>query len=458
MFIGSVLSKYIVETKFEDFPQEVVKKAKECLFDSLGVTLAGSLTPSGRIYIDFARYRDGRSESTLLGTKYMVSCLAASYANSLMANAMDYDDVSANPIGHPGATIIPPAIAVGERVHASGKELLTSVVVGYELELRIGDAIQPTPERRDKVYGHGTWQTFGAVTSAGKLLNLSQDQMENAIGLAGSNAPVPSLWKAKTDDLERTQMTKNNYGYASEVGVSAALHAQRGFMGPLDILDGDLGFWRMCGSDRCDFDRMTERLGEEYKILGVIFKRYPCCAWIHPSLDAALSIIKENKINVKDIEKINVRTFKYATRNHFNNPIPNNIYHATCSTKYNIAATIAGVKRSMQWQSNDTLKNPQILELAKKVNLVEDPEATKAYDTKPQRMLSAVEINAKGRRYINKSELRYDAKYDPMPDAKEKFRVLASGVINPRYIEKIIDMIYELEKVNDIIKLMKLFR
>jgi len=250
-------------------------------------------------------------------------------------------------------------------------------------------------------------------------------------------------------------MTKNNYGSASTEGVIAAVLAQKGFVGPVDVLDGNDGFWAMAGYSQCDFDKITEELGEKNIMLNTYhIKRYPSCAWTHASINTATDVVLENKLEMEDIEKIVVKTHWHPTRPPFDNPTPKNYLQAQFSTKYTIAIAIAGVKAGLQWHAEKNRTNPKILELAKKVDLINDPDADKAFN-EGEGILVTVYVKAKGSWYTKALAAGYPYLE---PNVNDKFRDLASAVgMKPKNIDRIIETIEKLEEVEDMSNLMKLF-
>ncbi len=440
-----ILADYIENINYKDLPKETVQKAKNCILDSLACAFAGYRTEPSNIIVGLIKHFGGRPESTLIGDGNKVASPYAAYANSMMSNALDYDDTF---VGHPGSTIIPPAVAVGEAYPASGIDLITSVILGYEVSLRIGSAIQPSKERMNLVWGLGTWQTFGSVTVATKLLSLKGEEILDALGIAGANAPVPSTNKT----VFPPTMVKNNFGVASEVGVTAALLAKRGFSGPHHILDGDKGFWRMYGSDECNFDLMTKSLGEEYEILKVAFKPYPCCRWLHSAIDASLKIIEENEMKLDNIRRITVKTSSYIARPKYANPDPNTMNEAIVSMPYAISAAVTGVKRGIDWYTEETMKNQEILKFARKIFLTSDPEADRIF---PPRNTAIVEIIYNGRRYASQVNYSKGEPENPMSqkELEDKFKDVATPVIGMRRMEKLKMIIDSLEGIENLSEL-----
>ena len=440
------LARYIVEADYDDLPMGVVEKAKQCILDSLACSLGGVRTQTGGIILDLMKHLGGKPEATIFGWAEKTSCVHASFANASIVNILDYDDTYS---GHPGATTIPPAINVAEEIDASGKDLITAIVLGYETSIRICDAIRPSVERKH-IHGHGTWQTFGAVTVASKLLNLNLEETMGALGIAGSNAPVSSVMKTVLNQNGLPTMVKNNYGIAAEVGVLAARLARSGFSGPHDILDGDNGFWRMCGSDRCDFTRIVRKLGEDYEIMKVSFKPYPSCRFIHSAIDAMLNARRDYELNIDSIDKITLRVPAHTAVWPFTNQRPMNMVEAQFSIPYAIAVAVSGKLPGPEWFTNEALNDPQILRLAAKVTLVSDEQATKAVRSDPSNVLTTLDVHALGKTHSIKVDIPKGDPRNPMTEQerKDKFRRLASIVLDSSSVEEIMRNVENLEKRN----------
>jgi len=292
-FITNCIADKIIQMEYDDFPPLVINKIKMCILDSIGCNLGGARTEIGDILIKSLIYlENGSSTSSIFGSKLKTSLLNAVFINSNLVNILDFDDTY---IGHPGATIVPVALNLGEYLNSTGKELITAVGLAYELMLRIGLGLRSTEERK-YVHGHGSWQVFGAVIVASKLLKLNSLEIANAIAIAGSNTPIPSAMKTVYGSTGPT-MSKNNYGIASQVGVISTFLAKNGFTGPQDIFEGESGFWKMIGTNNNSVKKEIEHdFNIGYKILKVAFKPYPCCRLIHSSIEAVRFIPNKNYI------------------------------------------------------------------------------------------------------------------------------------------------------------------
>jgi len=466
MYKAEELARYVTKAKFRDLPGDVVDKAKECVIDSIGCAVGASQTEIGKILIDVAESMGGNPESTLIGSKNKVSAAVAAFANSELSNKLDYDDITP---GHTGATVVPPAIAMAEKLGASGKDLVTAVVLGYELCCRVVASVREIwPMQQKRVWGLGTWGTFGATTVAGKLLNLNDEQMTHAITVAGCNAPVPSLskswgWGYPWDHIGRSTHVKNNYGTASWVGITSAILAQKGFHGPCDLFEGDVGFWRWMGGIGYDNDKLTAGLGEKYRIRGVNFKSYPSCGFIQPSIAAALGIIGKNNIRAEDIDAIKVNTIGVCYMPMFTNLDMKDMQDAFFSLPWSVAAAIVGIERSPNYY-DESLKDPRVRQLAEKIQVIPDIEAD-LISVKPSEksglfppIRATVELVAKGKKFTNQLDMYFGEAYSNYPDAKQKFTLLTSPAIGAEKTDKLFEALRNLENYENIQEVTELLR
>ncbi len=293
-------------------------------------------------------------------------CGTAALVYATLINALDYDDIYKK--GHLGATVMSAALALADRIDCSGADLIEAVVVGYEVSGRVGMSLtQSTP--RKTLHGHGTWQTMGAAATAAKLLRLNVRQTAHAIAIAAANAPVASVMK--TVYGASPSMAKNNFGAAAQVGVNAAFLARRGFEGPLDIFEGETGFWRMFGADGCDSDKLTKGLGDLYEIREVGFKPYSCCRIIQSSIEAAVELFRRAEIDPRGpgCQNILVSAPAIVCEAPFNNPRPNDMWAAQFSAPYTIALALLGVEPGAGWFTQQRLSDPELNALAGKIKL-----------------------------------------------------------------------------------------
>lgn len=445
-FLSQKIADYVYNLTYNDLPDHVVVKAKFSILDAIGCALGASTLEISSVIRRSLPYFSGTGYSSVIGLGIRTSLLNAVFANATLMNALDFDDTY---IGHPAATIVPAGINVGEVVEASGKDLITSVVLGYEVALRIGSALRPTVERKH-VHGHGTWQIFGAVVTASKILGLSPDEIVNAIGIGGANAPVPSVMKTVYSPLGPT-MTKNNFGISAMAGVMSALLAKNGFRGPIDLFEGDTGFWRIVGTDRFISEEILT-LGEEFRILKVAFKPYPCCRLIHSSIDALLNLMNEHNFDLNEVERIEVHSIKPLTSKPFINRRPHNIYEAQFSLPYTLACAVNKLSE-LEWYSKNALSDKSLLKFCDKIEINHSPEADKAFSEDPGVIPTTLVIYTRsGKKFENEVKIPKGDPRNPLrtDELVSKFRKLGITVLSEDQVNHFISRIMNLEKTDNI--------
>jgi 2-methylcitrate dehydratase PrpD len=455
MGVTDTLVDYVTRTKFNDLPNEVVSMAKMRILDSLGCALGGYKTKIGSTVIaGFGVTNRIDGESTVIGHGGKSLCRDAAYVNATLINALDYDDVTSH--GHPASSILGGALAVAEKVGASGKGLLTSFVVGYEVDMRVGNSMRPSEERWKKVWGVGSHQAFGPASAVSKLLGLNRIQTLNAFGVAGTGSPIPSAQKFGYDNRPCT-FVKDAVGWAASAGTTGALLAHAGFLGCRDFLDGDMGFWIMAGPDRCDFNKMTAGLGREYEIMKSGFKPYSACRFTHATLDAVGSLIKRHNLKAEDVKEVLVRSIWDITEL-FVDYKPHEIVDAQFSMPYTVAMVFLGGPPGPNWFYEETLRDPKVLDLARKVKVETDPRAQEEYHKPEPKLMSTVIITTKDDRKLEAVTLPGMTKGEPANpltphELEEKFRRLAAFVLKKEQVETILRTVKNLEKIDHISEL-----
>lgn len=266
------LAKFVMGISFEKLPKDVIDTTKLLILDLIGVGILGSTKEASRIIVEFVKDSGCRGESTVFGHQLKTSPQFAAMANGTIGHGFELDDTHDPSVSHPGAVVIPAALALGERQRISGKNFLTAVVVGYEVMGRVGMAAGPT------LIGRGFHPTsangpFGAVAAAAKILGLSEQQSLRGFGIVGSMAS--GILEFSQDD-EGTMIKRLHAGMAAGNGVAAALLAGKGFTGPSRALDGTFGYCKVF-SNSPDLSRLDGHLGEDFVIRHISVKPYACC-------------------------------------------------------------------------------------------------------------------------------------------------------------------------------------
>src|SRR5438309_4711913 len=296
------LAEYAAGLRYEDLPTEVIAAAKDAIIDTIAACICGSALPWSRIIIDYAERTGPGGASRILGRGTAVQAPAAALANGALAHAFELDSLTRPGAGaHPGATVLPPALAVAQQqAGISGGSLIAAFVSGNEIMIRIGRATGHTNEARG-FHAPGTTGPFGAAVACGHLLGLDADKMANAIGIAGSLAGG-LLEFAKGDG---GMVKRLHLGRASEAGVLAASLAQAGFTGPRTVLEGQFGFLRVFCTE-WDEAHLTRGLGDDFVTLSTVLKRYPVHATAHAAVRAVRDLQTEHGFTGGDVEAITV--------------------------------------------------------------------------------------------------------------------------------------------------------
>ena len=290
-------------------PPEVVAQGKRCLIDGFGVILAGSTTQGSAIVREYVTAAAGRQEASVLGAKQLTTSAAyAALANGASGHAMDYDDTQLSTtrdrlyglLTHPTLPPLVAALAVAERTGASGAAFLEAFLIGFEVECKIAEAIDPDHYVRG-FHSSGTIGTFGAAAAAATLLKLNPKQIKHLLTIASSLASgIRVNFGSMTKPL--------HVGRAGENGVFAAELASRGFTGGDEGMDGQWGFFQVFGGG-ADLDRLVPIMGKPYTIVdpGVSIKPYPCGVLSHPSIDAMLKLVVDHDLKPAQVKAVRLK-------------------------------------------------------------------------------------------------------------------------------------------------------
>ncbi|MBI4588427.1 MAG: MmgE/PrpD family protein [Candidatus Rokubacteria bacterium] len=465
------LADFAIHTTFEKLPSEVVHQTKRVLLDCVACALAATRTDKGRIVLEVGRELGGSAEVTIWGDRHRAPLTTAAFVNAELTNTMDLDEVLLN-WGHISPYVMPPAVALAERERARGCELVRAMAIGYEVAARIGGALTAVvllkgcpPQLETTIppaWGYG-FGAFGAATAAGLLLGLNVERMLSALGIAGHSSQVPGCMKWS----HSPPVAMHKYalaGLVAHTGLVAALLARRGFTGDPSVLDGERGYWRFVGSDFWAPELVLEALGARWSILETSFKLYPCCRYIHHSMDLVARLVAENALKPDEIETIDVRLFSRAAgtsvfairelRDHMD---------IQFSVSYTIAAAALGLHRGPRLQSPETLADPRLHELARKVHVDVDPRVAEVrYHTHGLRPVQAIDrlpatVAIRARGSVFRAEGEY-ALGDPWTEAtrlsdedlRAKFRDCADGVLDRPRQERVIELIEQLEKLREL--------
>jgi 2-methylcitrate dehydratase PrpD len=432
------LADFVVNLRYDALEEKVVEKTKMHILDTLGVTLGAYEMPWSRIVTSLVRGMGGNPQSTVFGVEGKYPMMLAALANGTMAHGIDMDDSGARPSwAHPGSCIFPAAYAFGEAEEVNGRELIAAVLAGYEVNCRVDSVVYPGLRNRG-FHATGVVGTFGAAAAAGKILGLDEEEMVNAFGLAGTQAAGLEEWLSSGDMSKRLHA-----GKAAMNGVLASMLARGGYTGPSTVLEGKYGLLET-HTEEYDLSRLTERLGEEYKIMGCKFKPYACCHELCPPIRLALQAKEEYGFEYEDVERIMIGLNHITAENQLK--VAETPLHAQNHPA--VAVAIALVEGQVFLKEFfESYDDPRVIELGKKIEVYTDPEIDEVF---PSKIGTRVEIITKNYRVTMFEE---DKPPVPYSFVKEKFRVLASMRLPEDNVEKIIDVVESLEDLENILEL-----
>ncbi|WP_435181070.1 MmgE/PrpD family protein [Halorussus sp. AFM4] len=292
------LAAHCAETSFADLPADVREKLKRHVLDWLGVTLAGrehaESTPAMLAGLG-GDAGSGPATSVATGEQWAPDRAAA--INGALAHSLDFDDTHRESSLHPGAPVIPAALAVAEREDATTERLLAGVSAGFDVACVLGRAVDPDAHYDRGFHGTATCGTFGAIAAAGAVQGLSVAEFEDAFGVGGSQAA------GSLQFLENGAWNKRLHpGLAARRGVTAASLAGAGFRGAADAIEGEYGFLNGYTGD--PNPAAFDAFGDEHAVMETALKPYPCCRYMHAAIDALTDLSEE--VDTDSIESIRV--------------------------------------------------------------------------------------------------------------------------------------------------------
>jgi 2-methylcitrate dehydratase PrpD len=463
--IAEKLADFVETITFDSIPVEVRERAKAYVLDYMGVALYGSTIYSSKIFYDVISDLDVKNEATVIGHSNKMSCANAAMVNAQASQAIEMDTSHITSVMLCGGVAIPAPLALAERQKSSGKDFLTSTVIGYELANRVGDAFLGV-QYYEGFHPTGVCGVFGAVGGAGKILGLNGEALVRALGIAGDQGSGLEEWKADGSMIKRWHA-----GKASHSGVLAALLAQRGYTGPATIFEGENGFLKAFSYERkYDAKKITDGLGTVYVGHNTGFKPYSSCRFTHQLIEATLNLAEKENIDPENIKDITVTVcetlHRTLCRPEERRRRPVTVVDAQFSIPYVVAASLVKHRVLPSEFTDEAIKDPKVLEVSSKVTGIASAEYEKAY---PDKLCTDIVINMKdGKKHVAYAELPKGEPSDPRyagkpeqfnKDIEVKFRSLVS--LMPEYKDKIDTMVEEvknLDKADNILNLTKLFR
>ena len=322
------LARFVVDSRWTGLPREVRHEAKRALLNWLGCALGGCNDAAAGTALAAVREFAGPPQATVLGRRERLDILNAALVNAIGSNALDFDDTHLRTVIHPTVPVAAALTALAEHVPVTGAQFLHAFILGVEAECRIGLAVSP------EHYNAGwhitsTCGVFGAAVACGKLLNLNEQQMTWALGIAATQA-------AGLTAVHGSMSKCFNMGHAARNGLTAALLARKGFTSSARALEAPRGFAHVLSS-RCDLHAIGAGLGASWELLENAYKPYPCGIVAHPVIDGCLDLRAAHAIAPDSIERIDLRLHPLVMQL-MGNPTPRDGLEAKLSVHHCAAA------------------------------------------------------------------------------------------------------------------------
>ncbi len=366
MTAARTLATYAAGLTYEQVPAAARERALQCIIDTTGAALFGSRLPWSRIVAGHAEQCGGNGDSGVIGTALKVSPPAAALANGVCAHAFELDGLRKPSAGvHPGAILLPAALAVAQDQGASGRDLLTAFVAGAEVMFRIGLAAKQSTETLG-FHAPGINGPYGSAIVAGKLLGLNADQLTQALGIAGSmGGGLLAFAKAGNGAMVK----RLHMGRAAEAGVVAALLARDGYEGPDTVLEGQFGYLESYCRDG-DPSLLTKDLGTHFDIVYACLKRYACHITAHTPVQSLQELRTEHGFGGDDVAALTIHA-RHKVMSHHDIREPRDVAGAQYSVPFCAAIALYYDVNDPMAFSETALNDAKVRTLSRNLQLVE---------------------------------------------------------------------------------------
>jgi 2-methylcitrate dehydratase PrpD len=438
---NELAGRFIATTRWGELPEIVQHKAKLCLIDDVGATLAGTLTRVSQITAEYAAQAWRGDQATILLHGKRATPVGAAFANAWAANGIDIDDGAQYAYGHAGAQIFPASLAVAEARGLDGARLLAALVVGYEVAHRVGRCWH---DHHEIYQACGSWGSVASAAAAANLMDLTPEGAQHALGIAEYHAPNLPMMR----DIDHPAMVKHGIGWGAMTGVMSAELASVGFTGIPSILGFEV------------YQDWVSDFGSEYLMVdGVAWKRkgFACCSWAHAAMDGAYSLVRQHEIALEDIAAIQVEGFHETVR------LGTRLPSTTEEAQFNVAWPLAAMLVDGEVGPNQTLEprlnDPQIAALAQKVQIHESDELNelcRLYELGDPRgrFASIVTITLTDGRVFNSGLVEANEQHPPVgwddDRIADKFRWLVGHVLDESQVEGLLETLCHFDDVFDV--------
>jgi 2-methylcitrate dehydratase PrpD len=432
--VTRALAKYVVSAKSADVPAAVRKEAARTVVNWMGAALGGCRHQTTDNAIAALAPFSGPAQASILGRTERLDIMHAALMNGISSHVLDFDDTHQKTIIHPAAPVLPAILALAEYRPLSGSDFLTALVLGAEVECRIGNMSYP---KHYETGWHitGTAGVFGSAAAVGKLIGLSEQQMVWALGLAAAQ-PVG------LQEMFGTMTKSFHPGRAAQNGLTSAMLAARNFTSSNQSIEAKYGWANVLSASR-DYAQLTHKLGETYEIALNTYKPFPCGIVMHPTIDGCIQLRNEHKLTADAISRVDLQVHPLVLQ------LTNQKTPASgLETKFSIyhAASVALIEGNagIKEFSDQAARNPSVMALRDRVTAV----ANSAIHEDQVRVAVSMKD---GRRLEKFVEHAVGSVEHPMTDSdlEGKFTRLADGVLPADRIRRLMDLCWKVDTLKD---------
>ena len=302
--VMAALSRYMAAAKDRPLPAGVLEAVKHHTLDTFAAMVSGSELPPGKAALKFAAAQLGRPVATVVGSSIDTSPMDAALINGLLAHSDETDDSHGDSQSHPGASVVPAALAAGESLQITGMQFLRAVALGYDIGPRVTMALDAVKFRNDtRRSTHSIAGTFGAAAAAGCAASLNETQMRWLLDYASQESSGYAIWERDTDHIEKGFVFA---GMPARNGVTAALLVHSGFNGVDDVFSGADNYFQV-NAPNGSVAMLVEGLGERYEVTRTDIKKWTVGTPIQAPLDAIVNLRRQRSFEADEVQHAVVR-------------------------------------------------------------------------------------------------------------------------------------------------------
>jgi len=440
------IAEFVVAKGFRDFSKEEIQAAKNLILDALGGMIAGAKEPASAITIRFARENGGAEDCGVFGAGLKTSLLNAALANGTACHSQELEAIGLYTGSNP-MTNIPVALNVAEKSKLSGRAVIEGTILGLEVQTRLG---MGGPGSFDRGFSSiPLYGSLGAAASAGKLMAMSVEQLQHALGIAIAQSSGQQRQQGSMTHLLES-------GIGCRNGVTAAMLAKGGLTADSDLIEGERGFYDLfCSGGRgYDYAKVAQSLGNPFCVTGIFTKKYGCCFFNHRAMDALALLRDEHKIRAEDVDHVAVDIPPFVA-DMLRYPEPRNGEEAKFSLEQALGSILVDGKLDLPYTvpfDDAGATNPRYQAARRMVKVTErtdwaggrsvpwsTPVTVNLKDGRQfTRSVSTEEIKGGGRNPLSRDELT------------RRYRTMAGGFLSPAQIDRSIDLVMHLEQLDSI--------